>query len=179
MAAINAAFVLGTQRTAAQDIEYLVGQLVEIAVRALSPGINDPFTAITCIDRLSSALSRFAQRDIPSPLRYDADHELRVIASGTTFAMAVDAAFGPIRRYGRSSAEVSLRLLDAIAVVGRAARRVRRSRRAHATRHVGHARRARRAARSSGSRGGDAPLRFGEARTGRTVRIAGARFRQS
>lgn len=124
VAAINSAFAVGTQRTAAQDIEYLIGQLVEIGVRALSPGINDPFTAITCIDRLSSALARFAQRDLPSPLRYDADHELRVIASGTTFAMAVDAAFGPIRRYGRSSAEVSLRLLDAIAVVGRAARRV-------------------------------------------------------
>jgi uncharacterized membrane protein len=122
-AAINAAFAVGTQRTAAQDIEYLIGQLVEIAVRALSPGINDPFTAITCIDRLSSALSRFAQRDLASPLRYDADNELRVIACGATFATTADAAFGPIRRYGRSSAEVTLRLLDAIAVVGGAARR--------------------------------------------------------
>jgi uncharacterized membrane protein len=122
-AAINAAFALGAQRTAAQDIEYLIGQLVEIAVRALSPGINDPVTAITCIDRLSSALARFAQRSIPSPLRYDADHELRVIADGTTFTMAVDAAFGPIRRYGRSSAEVTLRLLDALAVVGKTVHR--------------------------------------------------------
>lgn len=122
-AAVNAAFAVGAQRSAAQDIEYLIGQLVEIAVRALSPGINDPFTAITCIDRLSSALSRFAQRDLPSPLRYDADSNLRVIACGTTFAIAVDAAFGPIRRYGRSSAEVTLRLLDAIAVIGGAARR--------------------------------------------------------
>lgn len=122
-AAVNAAFVVGTQRTAAQDIEYLIGQLVEIAVRALSPGINDPFTAITCIDRLASALSRFARRDVPSPFRYDADNELRVVASGTTFAMAVEAAFGSIRRYGRSSAEVTLRLLDAIAIVGVAVRR--------------------------------------------------------
>lgn len=121
--AINAAFVLGTQRTAAQDVEYLIGQLVEIAVRALSPGINDPFTAITCIDRLSSALRRLAQRDIPPAFRYDADHELRVVADGTTFAMAVDAAFGPIRRYGRHSFEVTLRLLDAIAVVATAVRR--------------------------------------------------------
>ena len=64
---MNDAFVLGNQRTAAQDIEFSFQQLVEIAVRALSPGINDPFTAIACVDRLGSALCRLARRDMPSP----------------------------------------------------------------------------------------------------------------
>ena len=69
---VNAVFVLGNQRTATQDIEFAIHQLVEIAVRALSPGINDPFTAITCVDRLGSALRRLAHRDLPSRYRFDA-----------------------------------------------------------------------------------------------------------
>lgn len=64
---INATFVIGNQRTAAQDVEFSFQQLVEIAVRALSPGINDPFTAIACLDRLGSGLCCLAQRDAPSP----------------------------------------------------------------------------------------------------------------
>ncbi len=72
-AQINDAFVLGSQRTDQQDIEFSVNQLVEIAVRALSPGINDPFTAVRCIDQLSAALCHLAQREIPSAYRYDDD----------------------------------------------------------------------------------------------------------
>ncbi|MGH8598824.1 MAG: DUF2254 domain-containing protein, partial [Gammaproteobacteria bacterium] len=68
-ARINAAFVLGSQRTPVQDVEFAVNQLVEIAVRALSPGVNDPFTAVACVDRLGAALSRLAQRGVPSPYR--------------------------------------------------------------------------------------------------------------
>ena len=64
---VISAFALGTQRTSAQDAEFAVQQLVEIAVRALSPGINDPYTAIACVDRLGSALCRLAQREMPSP----------------------------------------------------------------------------------------------------------------
>lgn len=60
---LNDAFVFGNQRTATQDVEFSLHQLVEIAVRALSPGINDPFTAIACVDRLGSALCRLARRD--------------------------------------------------------------------------------------------------------------------
>jgi uncharacterized membrane protein len=118
-----AAFALGTQRTAAQDVEYLVGQLVEIAVRALSPGINDPFTAITCVDRLSSALTRLAQRQIPSGMRFDEQGNLRIITESTPFAAVLDTAFDPIRRYAHSSKDVTLRLLDAIAVIARALHR--------------------------------------------------------
>ena len=120
---INSAFILGHQRTAAQDIEFPIHQIVEIAVRALSPGINDPFTAITCVDRLGSALHRLAQRKMPSPFRLDDQDQLRVIAPAVTFPEIVNASFGPIRQYARSSALVTIRLLESIAVIAAAAHR--------------------------------------------------------
>jgi uncharacterized membrane protein len=114
---INAAFVVGTIRTAVQDVAFLVDQLVEIAVRALSPGVNDPFTAIRCIDRLGSALCRLARREIPSPYRFDEHDQLRVIAPGVTFPALLDAAFNQIREYGGGSVAVTTRLLETVAVI--------------------------------------------------------------
>ncbi|MBL0168588.1 MAG: DUF2254 domain-containing protein [Propionivibrio sp.] len=114
---VNAAFVLGNQRTATQDIEFSFDQLVEIAVRALSPGINDPFTAIACVDRLESALCRLARRDMPSPHRFDAHGRLRRVAPGSTFAGIVDTAFNQIRQSARSNPAVAIRMLDAIAQI--------------------------------------------------------------
>lgn len=114
---VHSFFVLGHQRTSGQDIEFGVNQLVEIAVRALSPGLNDPFTAITCVDHLGSALCRLASRDMPSPYRYDPQNQLRVIALADTFPEIMDAAFNQIRQYSRTSAAVSIRLLETIAVV--------------------------------------------------------------
>jgi uncharacterized membrane protein len=120
---INSAFILGHRRTAAQDIEFSIHQLVEIAVRALSPGINDPFTAITCVDRLGSALHRLAQREMPSPFRLDEQERLRVVVPVVTFPEIVNASFGPIRQYARSSAVVTIRLLESIAVIAGATHR--------------------------------------------------------
>ncbi len=114
---INDAFVLGSQRTEQQDVEFPIDQLVEIAVRALSPGINDPFTAIRCIDQLSAALCHLAQREIPSSYRYDDYNQLRIIAEPISFADATDAAFNQIRQYGKSSVAVTMRLLEAIAAI--------------------------------------------------------------
>lgn len=114
---INDVFVLGLQRTEQQDVEFSVNQLVEIAVRALSPGINDPFTAIRCIDQLSASLCHLAQREIPSPYRYDDNNKLRVIAKPISFEDMTDAAFNQIRQYGKMSVAVTIRLLDAIAVI--------------------------------------------------------------
>ncbi len=119
----NAAFVLGNQRTDSQDVEFPIDQLVEIAARALSPGVNDPFTAITCVDRLGSALCRLAQRDLPSPYRFDEQERLRLIASTVTFGDIADAAFNQIRQYSRTSAPVALRLLETIAFIAAAAHR--------------------------------------------------------
>ncbi|MBN2319428.1 MAG: DUF2254 domain-containing protein [Acidobacteria bacterium] len=114
---VQSLFVLGRQRTSDQDVEFGVNQLVEIAVRALSPGLNDPFTAITCVDHLGSALCRLATRDMPSPYRHDCQNRLRVIAPVNTFPAVTDAAFDQIRQYGRTSAAVTIRLMETIAVV--------------------------------------------------------------
>lgn len=114
---VNSAYALGNQRTSGQDIEFAVNQLVEIAIRALSPGVNDPFTAITCVDRLGSALCRLAQQDMPSPYRYDTQDQLRVITPVFTFPDVTDAAFNQIRQYGRSSTAVTIRLLETIAEI--------------------------------------------------------------
>ncbi|MCU0524078.1 MAG: DUF2254 domain-containing protein [Elainella sp. Prado103] len=114
---INDAFVLGSQRTDQQDIEFSINQLVEISARALSPGINDPFTAIRCIDQLSASLSHLAQREIPSCYRYDEKDCLRVIAKPLTFPDILDTAFNQIRQYGKSSVGVMMRLLEAITVI--------------------------------------------------------------
>jgi len=114
---INEAFILGKERTEYQDLKFPIDQLVEIALRAISPGINDPFTAIRCIDRLSAGLSRLAQRDFPSPYRYDDEQNLRVIVEGVTFEGLVDAAFNQIRQYSKSDVAVTIRLLEAIACI--------------------------------------------------------------
>ncbi len=114
---INNAFVLGSQRTSQQDVEFSIDQLVEIAVRALSPGINDPFTAVRCIDQLSAALCHLAKKEIPCAYRYDDEDKLRVIAESVTFIDITDAAFNQIRQYGQTSVAVTIRLLEAIAVI--------------------------------------------------------------
>lgn len=123
VARVNTVFALGNQRTSGQDIEFAVNQLVEIAIRALSPGVNDPFTAMTCVDRLGSALCRLAQRDMPSPYRHDTQDQLRVIAPVITFPDVTDVAFNQIRQYGRTSTAVTLRLLETIAEVAVSAHR--------------------------------------------------------
>lgn len=112
---LNEAFVFGNQRTATQDVEFSFQQLVEIAVRALSPGINDPFTAIACVDRLGSALCLLAKRDMPSPYRHDQEGRLRLVTPGSTFAGIVDTSFNQIRQSARSNPAVAIRMLDAIA----------------------------------------------------------------
>lgn len=114
---VNAVFALGNQRTSGQDIEFAVNQLVEIAIRALSLGVNDPFTAMTCVDHLGSALSLLAGRDMPSPYRHDTQDQLRVITPVFRFPDVTDAAFNQIRQYGRSSTAVTIRLLETIAEV--------------------------------------------------------------
>lgn len=112
---LNDVFILGNERNEQQDIEFPINQLVEIALRAISPGINDPFTAIRCIDQLSAGLSLLAQRNFPSPYRYDRSNNLRIIAHPLTFADLTDAAFNQIRQYSTKDVSVTIRLLEAIA----------------------------------------------------------------
>ncbi len=115
---INAVFLVGRQRSSAQDLEFAVHQLVEMAVRALSTGINDPFTAITCIDWLGAVLSRLAKNSLPSPYRCDPQGRLRlVIARPQTYAGVVDAAFNQIRQFSEGDISVQIHLLEVIQIV--------------------------------------------------------------
>lgn len=111
---IHSTFLLGNERTEQQDVSFPIDQLVEIAVRALSPGINDPFTAIRCIDRLGTTLSFLAEREFPSPYRFDNENNLRIIAKPVAFDQLVDVAFTQIRHYGKADVRVVIRLLEAI-----------------------------------------------------------------
>ena len=116
-AKINAEIVLGSRRTPTQDIEFAVHQLVEIAVRALSPGINDPFTAIACIDRLGSGLCHLARRELPDPLHLDTHGRLRLLAPVPAFADVADAAFDQIRQSARTNVAVAIRMLESIEAI--------------------------------------------------------------
>mgnify|MGYP001039851915 CR=1 FL=1 len=114
---VNDAFIVGARRLQLQDVEFAINQLVEIAVRALSPGINDPFTAIACIDRLGASLARLAERGIPPRYHFDEEDRLRLITDVVTFSGIVDAAFNQIRQNGRSNVAVTIRLLERIAII--------------------------------------------------------------
>jgi uncharacterized membrane protein len=116
-ARIVEAFTISDDRVADNDIEYFIDQLVEIAARALSAAVNDPFTAMACIDRLGASLRLLVRRELPSPYHYDADGVLRVVSKRLTFRGALDAAFNLIRQYGSSNVPVALRLIETIAII--------------------------------------------------------------
>jgi uncharacterized membrane protein len=116
--AFEATFVLGRHRTPPQDPEFGVTQLVEVGMRALSPGINDPFTAVACVDRLTQSLARLAQRPFPSPCRHDGSGRPRLVARPQTFAEVLAAAFDPLRHHGREEPMVVARLFQALAAIG-------------------------------------------------------------
>lgn len=115
-------FIVGPQRTPEQDVEFAIHQLVEVALRALSPGINDPFTAITCIDQLGSALCCLSDRAFPSPCRYDDEGRLRIISKPLTFEGVTNAAFDQIRQCGSTNIAVTIRLLETLKTIAGHAR---------------------------------------------------------
>lgn len=116
-ARLRACFGLGSYRTPYQDALYSVQQMVEIAAHALSPGINEPFTALTCVDWLGAALSGVASRELPSPLRNDERGQLRVVARVWSFPELVHASFDQIRFYGANNPEVMVHLLGTIGAI--------------------------------------------------------------
>jgi uncharacterized membrane protein len=117
------ACIVGTDRTSFQDAAFAVQQLVEVALRALSPGVNEPFTAITCIDRLGQGLAKLAVRMIPSAVRADEEGRMRVVARPYTFVELVDAAFEPIARYAGENPAIHERLFQTLESLARMARR--------------------------------------------------------
>lgn len=110
-------FLIGKVRTPLQDAEFSIHQMVEVAARALSPGVNDPYTAIACIDNLTSVMCYLAGVEFPSPYRYDTKDKLRVIAVIHTFSGMLNAAFNQIRQYGEDSPSVMIRLMEAMNII--------------------------------------------------------------
>lgn len=115
---LRSTLIVGDVRTAEDDIEFSVRQLVEVALRALSPAINDPFTAMAAVDWLGAALARLAAEEFPSHYRYDDAGRLRVVASVSTFGGIAHTIFSRIRHYGGTSPVVLNRLLESVAAFG-------------------------------------------------------------
>lgn len=107
---IDTWFGVGYERTVRQDPAFGFRQLVDIAERALSPGVNDPTTAVQCIDRLYELLLCLGDRDFPDPHRLDDHGRLRVVVPRLGWDDYVRLAFEEIRQYGESSIQVSRRL---------------------------------------------------------------------
>jgi uncharacterized membrane protein len=109
-----AAIDIGPTRTLQQDAEFGIVQIVDIALRAISPAVNDPTTAISCVDQLSCIVIRWASRAPPRSYFYDPPHVLRVVIPWITFNGLLDLAFEQIRHYSVADAAVSLRLMRAL-----------------------------------------------------------------
>ena len=107
---IHRAVVMGHERTMEGDAAFGLRQLVDIAERALSPGINDPTTAVQCIDQIHALLRRIAGRADPEAIHCDRDGRPRVLLQVPTWERLVDLGFDEIRHWGSSSPQVRRRL---------------------------------------------------------------------
>jgi uncharacterized membrane protein len=108
------AFDIGPTRTLQQDVEFGVLQIVDVALKAISPAVNDPTTAITCVDQLSRILIHFVSREPPEELLYDPPGIVRAGIRWIRFGRLLEAAFEQIRMYSKADVAVSLRLLRAL-----------------------------------------------------------------
>lgn len=108
------AFDLGPSRTLQQDVEFGVLQIVDIALKAISPAVNDPTTAISCVDQLSRILIRYASREPEDSYLYDPPGVVRVGIPWIGFPELLESALEQIRMYSKGDVAVSLRLLRAI-----------------------------------------------------------------
>ncbi|MGY2132581.1 DUF2254 domain-containing protein [Hymenobacter sp. HD11105] len=113
---VNDRFGLGSLRTTEQDAGFGLRQIVDIALKALSPGINDTTTAIISIDHLGSLVAQLADRHLANPLRADSDR-VRVIALRPSFEQFVTTAFDQIRVCAEGNAAVYLRMLTALTTI--------------------------------------------------------------
>jgi uncharacterized membrane protein len=114
---IRRAFAVGEYRSLEQDVEFPIQQLVDMALRALSPSLNDPYTAVNCIDRLGAAICHLCDRQTPPPRWYDKDGRLRLILDVPTYEGIVDAAFNQIRQSAADNIAASIRLLEALQAI--------------------------------------------------------------
>jgi uncharacterized membrane protein len=111
---LRRAHITGPYRTLTQDLAFAVDQLVEIAIRALSPAVNDTFTALTCIDWLGESLCKVATRWHPTRVHRDSHGYVRVISAQVTYRRLVERAFEKIRQASRGMPAIMIRQLDAL-----------------------------------------------------------------
>jgi uncharacterized membrane protein len=114
IAQVHDSFLLGAHRTLYQDPQYGVLMLTDIAIKALSPAINDPNTAVMSLNQVSSVLRLVAARELPEQVRYGVDGKVRAILKAPTFANLAAQAFDQVRRFGMSDATIPIKLLDVI-----------------------------------------------------------------
>jgi uncharacterized membrane protein len=118
---IRYAFQIGNARTPTQDIVYAVNQLVEMAVRAMSPAINDPFTAMTCLDHIADGLVLFARQGVRGSHFYDRDGRLCLILDPVTFDELLSTAFDMLRHCSCDNASILQHMLGVIDAIGQEA----------------------------------------------------------
>jgi uncharacterized membrane protein len=118
---LNAAFDIGPTRTMQQDVEFGVIQIVDIALRAMSPAVNDPSTAISCVDQLCRIMILWISRVPPASHYYAPPHVLRLFVPWISFDGLLDTAFDQIRHYAAADVAVSLRLMRAFSDIAKAA----------------------------------------------------------
>ena len=111
---LNDLYTVDAYRTVYQDAEFGIRQLVDIALKALSPGINDTTTAITSLDHIGAVLIRMATRSIGQRFRLDDEGELRVIARGPTFVSLLKTALDEIRQNAAGNVSVLARMLTTL-----------------------------------------------------------------
>ncbi|MFG0264126.1 MAG: DUF2254 domain-containing protein [Rhodopirellula sp. JB055] len=104
---VRRGFTIGFSRTPTQDVFFILNEFVEVATRALSPGVNDPFTAMQCIDWLSDGLVQLSRRELPTRYRMDSEGELRIITTAVTRKDFVDSMLGQLIPYVQDDRNVS------------------------------------------------------------------------
>jgi uncharacterized membrane protein len=117
IASLHSAYSIDRHRTLEQDPAFGIRQIVDMALRALSPSTNDTTTAVMCVDYLTAILSQLAAKKIPSSHRYEKS-ELRVIAVGPTFERLVAQSFDQIRGSAGGNTGIMLRMLGALQTIG-------------------------------------------------------------
>src|SRR5437773_906995 len=114
---LDRAHIVGSSRTLTQDLGFAVDQLVEVAIRAISPAVNDPFTALNCIDWLGDCLCRVGRGPLPSGLYRDPEGVIRLVDRTITFDGLVRKASDKIRQSARGMPAVLIRQLENLAKV--------------------------------------------------------------
>lgn len=110
-ASIRGCYALGSRRTGAQDLHFRINELIEIAIRALSPGVNDPFTAMSCVDWLTTILAELGQQAFGSPHVTDEHGALRLVVRPTDFADFCRAVFDGLEPYAAKDSLTTIHLL--------------------------------------------------------------------